>query len=155
MSATDNAAASRSVSASRVIDASASTIFGVLTDVTLHPVIDGSGRVRRPAATTPSLELGSRFHMYMRLGVPYRIANEVVEYEQDRLIAWRHIGGHRWRYELAEVEGGTEVTETFDWSTSRIPRVIELVGYPARNLAAIERTLELLDAFVTHREHAF
>ncbi len=147
--------ASRSVSASRVIDASPATIFGVLTDVTLHAVIDGSGRVRRPAATTPALELGSRFHMYMRLGIPYRIANEVVEFEQDRLIAWRHIGGHRWRYELDEVDGGTEVTETFDWSTSHIPRVIERVGYPARNLAAIERTLELLDAFVTHREHAF
>ena len=93
--------------------------------------------------------------MYMRLGLPYRIANEVVEFEPDRRIAWRHIGAHRWRYELTEVEGGTEVTETFDWSTSHVPRVIELVGYPARNLAAIERTLELLDAFVTHRQHAF
>ena len=155
MSATDNAATSRSVSASRVIDAPATTVFGVLTDVTLHPVIDGSGCVRRPAATTPALEPGSRFHMYMRLGIPYRIANEVVEFEQDRRLAWRHIGGHRWRYELTEVDGGTEVTETFDWSTSRIPRILEWVDYPARNLAAIERTLELLDAFVTHREHAF
>lgn len=152
---------SRRVSATRVIHAPPATIFGVLTDITLHPVIDGSGTVRRPISSTPTLVSGSRFSMGMRLGIPYRIANEVVEFEQDRLIAWRHLGHHRWRWELEPLdhddhpEGSTRVTETFDWSTSRAPRLIELAGSPARNLTAIERTLELLDAFVTHREHAF
>ena len=152
---------SRRVSASRVIGAPAPTIFKVLCDVSLHHVIDGSGTVRQPGPETPPLALGSKFSMSMKWGLPYRIANEVVEFEQDRLIAWRHIAQHRWRWELEPIdadehpEGSTRVTETFDWSTSRAPRLIELAGFPARNLAAIERTLELLDAFVTHREHAF
>lgn len=82
----------------------------------------------------------------MRIGLPYVISNDVVEFETDRLIAWRHVGHHRWRYELAPVDGGrrTEVTETFDWSTSRAPWFIELMGYPAKNAASIEATLERL-----------
>jgi hypothetical protein len=36
----------------------------------------------------------------------------VVEFEQT---AQSVTGGHRWRYELRPVDGGTEVTETFDW----------------------------------------
>ncbi len=69
--------------------------------------------------------------MRMRMGVPYVISSTVVEYEPDRVIAWRHIGHHRWRYELEPTDGGgTKVTETFDWSTSRSPKVIEMIGYP-------------------------
>jgi hypothetical protein len=68
------------------------------------------------------LRLGTKFGMNMKIGVPYLITNTVVEYEQDRLIAWRHWGRHRWRYELEPVEGGTEVTESFDWSTALCPR---------------------------------
>ena len=44
--------------------------------------------------------LGDRFGMDMKLGVPYRMSSTVVEYEADRLLAWAHFGGHRWRYEL-------------------------------------------------------
>jgi hypothetical protein len=85
--------------------------------------------------------------MDMKLGpLPYRISNTVVEFEADRRIAWAHVGGHRWRYELEPVEGGTRVIETFDWSTAKAPRVIELMKYPAKNLTAIERTLERLVA---------
>ena len=145
----------QSVSASRVIDAPAATIFTVITDVTLHPVIDGSGSVRSAASTAPPLQLGSKFAMNMRIGVPYRMSSTVVEFQQDRLIAWQHLGHHRWRYELREVEGGTEVTETFDWSMSRAPKLLELIHAPTRNLRSIEQTLERLDAFVTNRAHAF
>ena len=38
--------------------------------------------------------------MDMKKGAPYKIKNKVVEFEPDRLIAWRHVGLHRWRYEL-------------------------------------------------------
>jgi hypothetical protein len=76
--------------------------------------------------------------------VPYRITNRVVELEPDRRIAWRHFGGHRWRYELEETPaGGTRVTETFDythynavWST-----FIRATGFPGRNRKGIESTL--------------
>ena len=95
------------------------------------------------------LVLGSKFGMNMRIGLPYRIQNEVVEYEKDRLIAWQHFGRHRWRYEFEPVDGGTKVTETFDWSTSRSPRFIELMGYPKKHPANMDKTLERLEAVAT------
>ncbi len=83
--------------------------------------------------------------MDMRFGpLPYRISNEVVEFEENRLIAWAHFGKHRWRYQLEPVAGGTQVTESFDWSTSRSPRAIELMGYPKQHVRNIEATLERL-----------
>lgn len=136
----------RQVSRSRVIDAPPSTVFRFLVDPRKHPLFDGSGSVKETLSAPDRLELGSRFGMRMHVLVPYVISNEVVEYDEDRLIAWRHFGHHRWRYELTPVDGGarTEVTETFDWSTSRAPWFIELMGYPDRNAAAIETTLERL-----------
>lgn len=141
---------SRCISISRVIDASAAEIFHVLRSPALHLVIDGSEMVRGLRHGPDQLELGSKFGMRMRQrGVPYKISNVVVEFEPDRLIAWRHFAGHRWRYELEEVAGGTKVTETFDWSTSLFPKGIELMGYPERNRVAIEQTLDRLAAHVT------
>ncbi|HMS14770.1 MAG: SRPBCC family protein [Microthrixaceae bacterium] len=144
----------RQVSVSRTIAATPAAIFAVLSDPSLHAVIDGSGTVQGAHSNERQLRLGSKFSMGMRMGVPYRISNEVVEFEQDRLIAWRHLGGHRWRYELRPVDGGTEVTETFDWSTSRAPKGIELAGYPRRHIPNMERTLERLEAFLSHRSNA-
>ena len=143
----------RQVSVSRVIDAPPDAIFAVLADPAMHPIIDGSGTVKKAQAGDPDrLEMGSRFGMDMRIGLPYSIKNTVVEYEPDRLIAWQHFGHHRWRYRLEPVEGGTEVTETFDWSTARFPPAIELMGYPKKHPAAMAKTLERLDAYVTTGE---
>lgn len=90
---------------------------------------------------------GSSFTMNMKLGpIPYRMTNRVVEFETDRLIAWAHLGGHRWRYSLTPDGDGTLVTETFDWSTSKAPRYIERMGYPERNRKAIVETLSRLAA---------
>lgn len=128
------------------MDAPAGRIFDLLADPANHPMIDGSGSVRASRSTGPRrLELGSRFGMDMRLGLPYGIRNTVVEYEPGRLIAWRHFNGHRWRWQLADLgDGRTEVTETFDWSTARAPKVLELLGFPARNRRGIEATLDRL-----------
>ncbi len=144
--------AERAVSVTRVIPAPADEIFAVLRDPAMHAVIDGSGTVKGQRSTEP-LELGSRFSMNMRMGLPYIIGNTVVEYEPDRLIAWRHIGRHRWRYELQPVDGpdgraATRVTETFDWSTALVPQAIELAGYPKKHPPAMERTLARLEKVV-------
>ena len=140
----------RTVSLRRVIAAAPADLFRVLADPSQHPAIDGSGTVRHVQGNPERLELGSRFTMHMRLGLPYVIRNVVVEYEPDRLIAWRHFGRHRWRYRLEPTgDGSTLVTETFDWSTSLFPRGIELVGYPTRHPPAMRRTLERLDTLVT------
>jgi uncharacterized protein YndB with AHSA1/START domain len=139
------AMAERVVSVSRVIKASPEAIFDVLADPARHGEIDGSGMVQNVRGESNRLELGSTFGMDMKLGpLPYRISNKVVEFEENRRIAWAHFGGHRWRYELEPVDGGTKVTESFDWSTARIPQAIELAGYPKKHPANMEATLDRL-----------
>jgi hypothetical protein len=138
----------RKVSTSRVIDAEAQALFDVVADPSLHHVIDGSGSVRSVRGGSRRLTLGDKFSATMRIGVPYIITNKVVEYEEGRRIAWAHVGGWRWRYEFEPVEGGTKVTETFDWSTSRAPGYISLMKWDRRNVPNMERTLERLEAFV-------
>ena len=140
----------KQVSVSRVIAASPETIFAVLTSPAGQAAIDGSGTVVKPRPGQPDkLVLGTRFGMDMKLGVPYKICNTVVEYEENRRIAWQHVGKHRWRYELEPVDGGTQVTETFDWSTAWFPKGIELMGYPKKHLPNMEKTLERLATHVS------
>jgi len=135
---------------SRVVNAPAERIFELIADPANHPLIDGSGSVRASRGTGPRrLELGARFGMDMKMGLPYKIRNTVVEFEDGRRIAWRHFYGHRWRWELRDLgDGRAEVTETFDYSTARFPKGIELVGFPARNREGIEASLQrLVDMF--------
>ena len=140
----------RQVSASKVVAATPERVFDVLADPAAHALIDGSGTVRGTKAPGGTrLALGSRFGMSMKLGVPYGISNEVVEFQEGRLIAWRHFGGHRWRWQLEPVDGATLVTETFDWSTSRSPVALEVMRVPARNKRSIEATLDRLEAHLT------
>jgi uncharacterized protein YndB with AHSA1/START domain len=135
---------SLSVSRSVVVPAPAEEVFALLADPRRHPEIDGSGSVQGALKAPDRLSEGATFGMRMRVGVPYVIQNTVVEFEEGRRIAWRHFGRHIWRYELEPADGGTRVTETFDWSKALSPRGIELIGYPARNARAIEQTLERL-----------
>ena len=142
----------RQVYARREIAADPATIFSVLADASKHPLIDGSGTVRGDRGQTEPLHLGSKFSMGMKIGLPYVVSNTVVEFEHDHLIAWEHFGKHRWRYTLEPVDGGTQVTETFDWSGARSPWLIEKMGYPRKHPAAMEKTLERLDHLVTTGE---
>jgi uncharacterized protein YndB with AHSA1/START domain len=142
-------ASPRTVSVSRVIAAPPAAIFAVIDNPARHPDFDGSGTVKAARQPEQHLRLGDRFGMDMKIGVPYRMSNTVVEYEPEHLLAWAHFGGHRWRYELEPVEGGTRVTETFDWSTAKFPPFIELMGYPKKHVGNMERTLERLEALVT------
>ncbi len=143
----------RVVSVSRVIKASPEAIFDVLADPARHAEIDGSGMVQKLHGESNRLALGSKFGMDMKMGIlPYRMTNTVVEFEPDRLIAWQHFFHHRWRYELEPVAesdgGGTKVTESFDWSTARSPKALELAGYPKKHPASMEATLEQLASVV-------
>jgi uncharacterized protein YndB with AHSA1/START domain len=133
------------ISASTTIDAPPATVFAILTDPRQHARIDGSGSVGSVIEAPERLTAkGDTFTVHMKLGVPYKISNRVVEYEPDRRIAWRHFGGHRWRYELEPTDdGGTTVTETFDYSryTGLWAKLIEVTGFPERNRRGIEQTL--------------
>ncbi|MGD9960035.1 SRPBCC family protein [Nocardioides sp.] len=140
---------SRIVSASTTILATPEVVFAILADPRQHSRIDGSGSVRALTTGPERLERGSEFGMDMKMyGVPYKIRNRVVEFEEGRLIAWRHFGGHRWRYALSPVEGGTSVTESFDYSmyNAVAAKVLEAAGYPGKNLRGIQETLVRLKA---------
>ena len=132
----------RSVSRSIVIEAPADKVFALLANPQRHPDFDGSDSVKANIKGPTQLAKGAKFGMRMRIKLPYVITNEVVEYEQDRLIAWQHFGKHIWRYELAPATGGgTEVTESFDWEHARSPKFLEKRDYPAKNAVSMEKTL--------------
>jgi hypothetical protein len=139
---------SRCVSRSRLIHASPEAIFAIVSSPAGHVQIDGSGSVRESIEGPDQLALGDRFRMDMKMGVPYKMWSTVVEFEQDRLIAWAHFGKHRWRFELEPQGDATMVTHSFDWSTAISPKFIELMGYPKKHPANLEATLERLAAVV-------
>lgn len=140
----------RVVRVERTISATPQRIFDLLADPAMHPVIDGSGSVRSPHGDNPArLSKGARFGMSMRLGVPYKIANVVVEFDEPHVIAWRHFGGHRWRYRLTAVDGGTQVVE--EWDPTRVPPAYPLpkvLGFPERSRKGMEQTLVRIDELV-------
>lgn len=138
----------RIVSASRVIAAPRQRLFDLVADPSMHPRIDGSGTVRGPVVDGPArLAAGSRFGMRMRMGLPYRTGNRVVEFEEGRRIGWAHLSRAVWRWEFADVEGGTEVTESFDWSGALVPPAMR--RFAPGNLVAIRRSLERLERLAT------
>ncbi len=142
----------KQVSVTRFIAAPPEAIFDVLADPAKHPIIDGSGSLKKVKGNPGRLELGSRFSMGMKIIFNYSIKNTVVEFEEGRRIAWRHFGRHIWRYTLEPIEGGTEVTETFDWAPAISPGMIERQGYPSKHPIDMAKTLERLDIYVTTGE---
>lgn len=141
----DQPDAAHVISVQRVVPAPPEAIFDLLADPRRHREIDGSGSVRDAATDAPErLFLGARFGMSMRIGAPYRITNEVVEFDEGRRIAWRHFGGHIWRYVLEPADGGTLVTEQFDGGASKAPWMLRLMRATRRNEQSMHATLERL-----------
>jgi hypothetical protein len=133
------------VSRSTIVPAPAQMIFDLLADPRRHGEIDGSGSIQSAQINAPErLSLDATFGMQMKIGVRYKITNTVVEFEEGKTIAWRHFGGHIWRYILEPVDGGTKVTEQFDWNKSKSPLILKLRKSPQDNAKSIEKTLENL-----------
>jgi hypothetical protein len=130
------------VSRSVVVPAPAADIFNLLADPRRHHEIDGSGSVQAAELDAPErLSLNTKFGMKMKILVPYKMMNTVVEFEEGARIGWRHIGGHVWRYILEPVEGGTKVTEQFDMNTSKSQLGLKIMNAPSNNAKSIEKTL--------------
>ncbi|CAB4831277.1 unannotated protein [freshwater metagenome] len=136
-------------SARITIQAAPSSVFSILNNPKRHKEIDGSATITANISGPDELTLGSKFGMKMHLVIDYRILNIVVEYKKDELIAWRHLGRWRWRYELVDLgNGSTQVTETFDGSYA--PAIAQIwlnfrKAYPWTQIA-VAKTLVRLKA---------
>jgi len=141
----------------RVIPAPPEKIFALIADPRRHPEIDGSGSVRGAKESPERLSFGAKFGMSMKVGIPYSMVSEVIEFEDNRRIAWQtrppgtlgsKLGGGRiWRYELEPVDGGTRVRESWDISQEKVKALVR----PARKRTreAMEKTLERIEQLVT------
>ena len=141
----------------RFIRAPAEKIFDLLADPARHRDIDGSGTVQGSPEGSRRLAKGDRFGMDMKQGFGYAMVSDVVEFEENRLIAWQSnspiklmglfVGGRIWRYELEPVEGGTQVRETWDISKEKIKVMVRPLR--AKTKANMEKTLARIEEIVT------
>jgi uncharacterized protein YndB with AHSA1/START domain len=140
----------------RVIPAPPDKIFDLLADPARHHDIDGSGSVVSAKEQSQRLALGSKFGMKMKIGIPYSMVSTIIEFDENKVIAWQSRppgigakfgGGRIWRYELEPVEGGTRVRESWDISQERVKAFVR----PARGRTrtAMEKTLENIENLVT------
>ena len=138
------------VSVERFIPAAPGLIFELLADPRQHGKFDGSGSVKAARVSGPSrLSLGAEFSMDMKIGVPYKMTNTVVEFEENQRIGWRHFGGHIWRYILEPVDGGTKVTEQFDYKNNKSPLMLKILRSIANNEKSMIKTLENIEKHFT------
>ena len=138
------------VKAGRIeISAPAEKIFYLLANPHRHPDFDGSRTVQRSLSGPTRLYLGARFGMQMRIKIPYLITNTCVEFEENRLVAWRHFSHHVWRYELVELgPTRTQVTEYFDGRPARSQYWLKKINAYSNNQKAILKTLVRLKELV-------
>jgi uncharacterized protein YndB with AHSA1/START domain len=140
----------------RTIPAAPEAIFALLADPSRHHDIDGSGTVKDAKNAPERVKLGDKFGMAMKAGVPYSTHNVVIEFDDNRRIAWQHstagvvgsvVGqGATWRYELEPVDGGTKVHETWDFSAVRgIKPLLRLARWRNGTRAGMEKTLENIE----------
>jgi len=105
------------------------------------------------------LALNMTFGMGMKLGLRCSAAHTVVEFEENRGIAWPTgpkgrlepcVAGWIWRYELEPRGDRTLVRESWDISSDHQPALLKLGDiYSKKTRRDMELTLARLDALVT------
>ncbi len=144
----------------RTIPQPAEAIFAFLADPRRHQDIDGSGSVREAKNSPERVKLGDQFSMAMKLGIPYTMVSTIIEFEDNRRIAWQSrppgvmgklTGGRIWRYELEPVEGGTRVRESWDISQEKGTKLMLRAGRVRQHTReAMEATLEKIEKLLTN-----
>jgi Polyketide cyclase / dehydrase and lipid transport len=157
-------AARERIEVSRTVPAEPAAVFAVLRDPQGHVDIDAAGMLM-DATGEPVSAVGDTFVVHMdreALGdIPelgkYDVTVQITAYEQDREIAWTIVGGvarppigHVYGYRLDAVDGGTLVTQYYDWSDIA-PRYRELGIFPIISEASLKATLGILDRTVRRR----
>ena len=160
---------SKNLQASKVIDAPAHDIFALLADPNRHLELDGADMIRGVEGDAPPIAgIGQEFAMNMHqdaLG-DYRMLNTVTAYVADSRIGWgprldptcelaENMGGvdasgHTYTYDLRDVDGGTEVTQTYEWMSVKDPQFEAM--FPVVNEQQLAATLDRLDDAVTRAE---
>ncbi len=143
----------------RTIAAPAADIFAVLTDPHGHVAIDASGMLQ-DATGEPARQVGDQFVVHMDREAlndfpmgKYDVTVNIVDYEQDRLIAWTILGqikpqiGHVYGYRLEPTDDGTVVTSFYDWSAID-DKWREAGIFPVIPESALRATLGILDRTV-------
>jgi len=143
----------------RVIPAPPEKIWALVADPRRHKDINGNDTVRDAFDVPQQLALGSTFGMNMEFGGDYTMVNTVIEYDENRRIAWqarppaggsrwRHMfGGRIWRFELEPVDGGTRVRESWDVSQEGTFGTRWLVRlYGTKTKANMVKTLDRIEA---------
>lgn len=140
----------------RLIHAPAAAIFELLADPSRHQEIDGSGTVKGSPEGSQRLAKGSKFGMSMKMGIGYTMENTVIEFEEDRRIAWQprptqtimgwFVGGRIWRYELVAQGDDTLVRESWDISQERQPFMVRPMR--SKTVDSMTKTLERIAAAV-------
>jgi hypothetical protein len=140
----------------RTMAAKPKAIFDVLADSSKHCLIDGSGMLQgAKAADGQRLSLGVTFGMDMKMMVRYSTVSTVVEFDENRRIAWqtgpkgaleRFVAGRIWRFELEPAVDGTVVRESWDITTDHQRFLLKLGDiYSGKTRRDMERTLVRLD----------
>lgn len=118
----------RRIEVQRAIAAEPGAIFDVLSSPDGHVAIDASGMLMWAEGERPT-KVGDRFTMHMDRDAlrdfdmgEYEVEVVITAFEADREIAWTVDGtlqppiGHVYGYRLEPIEGGTLVTQYYDWS---------------------------------------
>jgi hypothetical protein len=144
---------------SRRIEAEPAAIFRILCDPKGHVAIDASGMLQSSTGE-PATKVGDTFVIHMDREAlndypmgKYDVTVSICTYEQDREIAWTILGqirpqiGHVYGYTLEPADGGTLVTQYYDWSNID-PTWKEANIFPIIPESALRATLGILDRTV-------
>ncbi|HEV7720147.1 MAG TPA: SRPBCC family protein [Iamia sp.] len=131
------------VSATTVVTAPPAEVFDFIRRPANHQIISGDTSVKGTTVGPEVLGEGDKFGMRMKqMGLPYKITSQVKEFTHGTTIAWAHLSGHRWRWQLEPTaDGHTELTETYDQTTAKAPILLRLSGYPGRHKANVARSV--------------
>ena len=148
------------VTVERFIAAPPEAIFELIAHPARHREIDGSGTVRdaKGDGRGEKVSMGSTFGMSMKMGIGYSMVSTIIEYEENRRLAWQTrgpgpvgklVGGRIWRYELEPADGGTLVKESWDISQESPITKIAVKGLADRTATNMAKTLERIEEVVT------
>jgi polyketide cyclase/dehydrase/lipid transport protein len=150
MTVTTVDAGPRKIARAAEVNAPAAELFELVANPRRHHELDGGGTVQNAITSPDRLSAGATFSVQMKqYGFPYKITSKVIDFEDGRVVEWRHPLGHSWRWELKPLtENTTLVTETFDYSRLGAAKVNGLKWFGAlnHNAASIEATLRQLQA---------